>query len=243
MISRISILLCSSIMLSMQINPYRTQLTAHFQIQYEKAIIANEIKEIGMMLEDKYSHFKNVFNISSVNRINVIVLNAVSRFKTESQSSIFDDGDFRSGKIYIVSPSGQNGQEKLRDAVTRVVAVACLEQISGCPQWLRDAYSLYVGNDLMKFGDPARFNIATFTDLGEDYNRASSIKDTKELYAKLALTIHFLVNRYGESKVELMLKNFKNGGSMEEVFSLTFNEKMADVEKIWVKVLQNSVKK
>ena len=243
MIFRFVILIFSSLMLSMQVSTLRTHTTVHFKIQYEKSISINDIRELGAMLEDKYSHYRNVFGLSSGNVTIVNVYNSIGRFRAESKTKIFDDGDFKSGKIYFAYPSNPGNQERLANIAARVVARSILDKISACPEWLKESFSLYAGNDLSRFGDPARFNIATFTDLGEDYNRASDPKDIKELFAKLASTVHFLVNRYGESKVELMLKNFKNGGSIEEAFELTFNEKLPEIERAWVKALQNNQRK
>ncbi len=240
MFSRFMILLYSLLMLSMQMNFTRSHSTVHSKIHYENGISVKDIRELGVLLEEKYSHYKNIFGISSNTITEVSVFNSIGRFRTESQSRIFKDGDFKSGKIYIYYTHDQNQKDKLSDVVSRVTARAVLEKIPACPGWLTEAYSLYAGNDLARFGEPARFNIATFTDIGEDFNRASNTKDIKELYAKLAATIHFLVNRYGVSKVELMLRNFKNGGSIEEVFEISFNEKLPEIERAWIRALQTN---
>jgi hypothetical protein len=242
MIPRLTILVLAFIFLSMQMKVLQTHTTTNFKIRYDKNIPTKHIQEIGTSLETKYSHYRKIFNISFDNRVEVFVFNTVGRFKAESQSRIYGDGDYRSGTLYLVYPANQEGKLNLDDVISRIVVHAVLTKIPACPTWLAEAYSIYTGDNLLTFGEPARFNISSFNDLGEDYNRVVDKKDVKELYAKLAYTIHFLIHRYGDAKVLTMLRNFKNGRTVEEVFESSFNENISDIEKAWVKELRTPLK-
>jgi len=79
--------------------------------------------------------------------------------------------------------------------------------------------------------------------MSEDYARLEQRPDDqKELYARLAATMSFLINRYGESKVESMFFQFYGGKSLDEVFEFIFGEKILDIEREWVKALTSQAK-
>ncbi len=228
--------------LGMQMKPYKTYTTSNFNLRYEKAIPTKEIEEISKIWESKYNHYRNYIGISFGGKSEIFILKTVGRFRAESQSSAFDDGDYRAGKFYLLYLGDPTHKENLSFVISRMIVKGLLEKIPTCPEWLAEAYSLYVENDLLSYGKPARVNIASLNDLAEDYNRASTKKDIKELYAKLAFTIQFMIDRYGNDRVVSMLKRFKSGKTLEEVFELSFNEKIQDTEKAWVTALRSTVR-
>jgi hypothetical protein len=226
----------------MQSNLYQTNMTAHFRIKYEKAIPAKDVKTVGEILESKSNEFRKKLGITVSRRVDVYVFNSVRRFRSESKARAFDDGAFVKGKIFITSPSILERDQKLQNVLSRLAARSLLDELKFCPEWLAEAYGIYAGNELARFGQPARFNISSFADLGEDYLRAEREKDVKELYAKLASTIYFLVNRYGERKVDELLAEFKRSVSLQEAFESTFNEKIEVIEKAWAKALRSPIR-
>ena len=229
--------------ISMQVNPTRTKSTAHFRMQYERGIQEDEIRYTGALLESTYTHYAKVFGISFRRTTEVIVFKTIGRYRMESQSLIFDDGHYRAGRLYIMIPIGEDKREERRHSIARIVARAILEQIPSCPEWLAVGYSLMVGGDLERFGPPVRVNVAQFSDLGEDYNRSVTKKDLKELHAKIAATLQFLIGRYGEHAVVQMLQKFKNEDSLQEVFEASFNEKMKVIEDAWVKYIDSAAQR
>ncbi|MDI6767542.1 MAG: hypothetical protein QME52_12035 [Bacteroidota bacterium] len=242
MATRFILIMLAFMVLGMQIKPYKTYTTSNFNLRYEKTIPIKEIEEIGKICESKYNHYRNNLGTSLGSKSEIFILNTVGRFRAESQSRVFDDGDYRAGKFYLLYSGDPTHKENLPFVISRMIVKALLEKNPTCPEWLAEAYSLYAENDLLRYGKPARVNIASLNDLTEDYNRATSKKDIKELYAKLAFTIKFLVNRYGENKVEMMLKKFKSSSTLEEVFEASFNENFTEIERAWAKALQFSVK-
>lgn len=221
---------------------YRTETTAMFRIRYEKGVSTAEAKKIGKLLDASYAEYRKILGVTLQNKVDVLIYTSVGRFRTESESRAFTDGDYRLGKLFLAVPSRPQKMEGLQNVVNRIVAKALLEQVRGCPPWFAEAYSLYAGHDLRKFGQPARLNIKSLDDLGEDYASAESGEDVKELYAKLASTIQFFVDRYGKEKVEEALVKFKSKDRMDEVFRDVFKEQVSDIEKEWVKALRAPIK-
>ena len=125
--------------------------------------------------------------------------------------------------------------------MARVVSRALLDEVNACPQWLAEAYGMYVGNDLSRFGKPFDLNVSHFPDLSEAYSRTEQLDDLKEVYAKLASTINFLVTRYGASKVDEIFVKFKSAPSLETVFETSFGEKITDIEREWRKALSSPI--
>ena len=242
MILKLIILTVALWVLPVQSQILKFYSTANFTVKYDKHISIKEIKQLGTSLESSYTHYKNIFGIAFNHRPEILIFGTVRSFRTESKSQIFQDGDFKDGKLYFAFPDNAEQKERFPYVISRVIARALLVNIPACPEWLVAAYSLYAGNNLTIVGDPARYNISSFSDLSEDYIRAQNVKDLKEIYAKLASTIRFMINRYGESRVESMLKKFSDGGTISEVFESSFNEKMPLIEKAWVKALRIPLK-
>lgn len=239
---RFALVLLAILTLGMQAAYFQTYSTAFFRIKYEKSVSVDDIKKLGQVLENQYADTHKRFGASLNHRINVYVYSSSIKYYSDSKSIEFDDGLFRDGKIFLISPKALNKGMKLSSVVARVVARAVLDEVKMCPPWLSECYSLYAGGDLSRFGVPARFKASGFSDLSEEYSTAEREKDVKELYAKLAVTANFLVNRYGEKKVEAMFDQFKAGSSLEEVFENSFNEKAPDIEKAWLEALKNPPK-
>jgi hypothetical protein len=223
-------------MLGMQSAYYQTHTTSFFKIKYERKISAKEAAKIGTMLENSYGKMRKKLNLTLNNRVDVFLYTASDRLQTESKSRLFDDAVYKNGKAYIVAP-GRTDEEIVKRAVTRVVCRSILNEVKACPQWLAEAYSIYAGGDVLRFGQPSRLNVVRFADLAEDYSRAEGEAEVKEMYAKLGSTISFLVHRYGEAKVESLFLQFNSGKLSDEIFEITFGEKIGVIEKAWMKAL------
>ena len=240
MIARCVLVLLSTLMLGMQTTYFQNYSTAYFRIRYEKSVSVEGIKKLGEELENKYAESRLRFGISLNNRVDVYVYSSPIKFRSDSRSVAFNDGAFRDGKIYLMSPKVLGTEMKLQSVVARLVTRAVLDEIKLCPPWLSECYSLYAGGDVSSFGRPARFKGSGFSDISEEFSTAEREKDVRELYAKLAVTANFLVNRYGEKKVEAMFEEFNTGLPIEEIFENSFNEKIGDIEKAWMSALKNS---
>ncbi len=233
--------LCVIILVSSQVQSQKwTEFnTKYFLVRYEKNIPQGSLQYINDELTKVYKSYEKTFGRAN-KKLEIFVCATVSTFKSKSGSRIFEDADVVDGIIYLVVPRTVEQKTNFHlKVVKRIIACVILEQNPNIPKWLAESYSLYAGGYLDNFGEPARFNISSFYDLNEDYNHATSKKDIKELYAKLAATGKFLIDRYGDLKVERMLHSFDSRKTFEEVFETSFNEKMSDIEKAWVKALQN----
>jgi hypothetical protein len=227
---------------SYQVHPIQSYASKNFFIHYEKTIPSNEMKELAGLLEDQLIRYENIFGVKNHGRIDVNVYKGKGRFRQESHSRVFDDGDCFEETIYLVYQPLSANKEKMKSTLSRVVAKKVLEEIPWCPMWLSEAYTLYAGNELLRFGHPVQMTMIAFTDLNEEYSRVNELTNPKELYAKLAATIRFLLDKYGERKVETVIKKFSGRGTMEQFFESTFNDRMTDIEKEWKRSLQTPYK-
>lgn len=215
----------------------QTNSAESFRIKYEKKVSSREVKKMSVLLDSTASALSQRLNVPLRRKFDVQLYATPDRLKKEFRSSLFDDGVYKNNKIYLVTVKGLADESKAQDAVSRVAARAVLSQLQFCPVWLIEAYSFYAGNAVARFNRPSRSNILTFHDLSEDFARAERMADQKEIYAKLAATISFLVDRYGEKKVESLFAQFNDGAGVEEVFESTFGEKITVIEQEWVKAV------
>jgi len=216
----------------------KAMTTAAFQVRYDRTIAASDMKLLGEMLDSAASEYQAAFQLTLKNKPVVLVSASVSRYQSESVSRLFDDGDSRGGRIYLALPPKRPRTEGMQGVVHRTVAKLLLDRIPACPRWLAEAYTLYAGGDLDRFGSPAEVNAAGFSDLGEDFVRIEELRQLPDLYATLAFTIKFLVDRYGKERVEEALAKFRTQGGIELVFSGIFQEPYAKIESEWSRALR-----
>lgn len=221
---------------------FLTHTTDNYRIKYERNISLENIKLVGELLESANTEYQKRLQLSSKRRIETFVYKSVIRFRSDSKSLVFTDGIFQEGKIYLNVQDILRDEKRLQNVIGRVVVRALLAEVKNCPKWLAEAYSFYVGEELERFGQPSRLSVSSFHDLNEDYLRSERRDDIKELYAKLASTIHFLISRYGERKVDEVFKEFLKGYSYEEVFEAIFNDNLSDIEKAWLKSLSEPIR-
>ncbi len=220
----------------------KSTATENFRIIYDRSVSSKEISPIGKSLEEEYSRQQKKLGMSFSRKIVVYVFNSEQRYKSQSKSLAFDDADAKSGKIYLSLAVIKKRAEDRQNILARVVVKALLSEIPFSPPWLNDAYGLYAGQETGRFGDPARMNIASFGDLFEEYNRAERPRDVKEVYAKLGVTIDFLIDKYGEEKVKETFVEFKTGKAPETVFASVFGENIQAIEQAWVSALRATLK-
>ncbi len=226
----------------MQSMYFQTHTTSYFRIKYEKPIPTRDASKIGSMLESSYAKYKKIFDVSLSGRVDVTIYNSAQRMARESKVPLFDDGVFRNGKIFMAAPAMMADEEKMRSLIARITSGVVLYDLKSCPHWLAECYSVYCGGDLSRFGMPNRLNVVSFADLAEDVSHAESLAEFREMYAKLAVTASFLVNRYGITKFESVFARFKKGASGEEAFESAFGEKIGVIEKAWVKALASPIR-
>lgn len=228
--------------IGMQLVYFQTQKTSYFRIKYEKTVSSRDASKVGTLLEGSYAKYKKIFDISLSGRVDVTVYSSVERMKRDSKVPLFDDGVFRNGKMFMLSPSMIHRPAQLDNLIARMTSRAVLFELKACPHWLAECYSVYCGGNLPRYGAPSRLNVVSFADLAEDYSRAERPSDFRDAYAKLAITASFLVDRYGLEKFESVFEQLKKGVAVEVAFEAIFGEKIGVIEKAWVKALSLPVK-
>jgi|SRR5467141_1129265 len=216
--------------------------TPTFRIRYDRTITASEIEKLGKLLEKTYGVYRGKFGLSGHRTIEVYALSSGNRVHTESRSRAFDDAVFRDGRIYLDARAVLRSDTAVHNPAARVVSESVLDALKGCPRWLIEVYGIHAAKEIDRFGAPARLSVSTFSDLNEDYLRAESANDLREMNAKLAATARFLIDRYGEKKLEDLYSQFKRGVFLEDAFEAAFGEKISVIEKAWAASLRSPPK-
>jgi hypothetical protein len=216
--------------------------TANYRVRYDKNVSSDDIRKLGKQLENAYTEYSGRLGTSFHRKVDVYGFSSASRFRSDSHSGVYDDGDLRDGRLYFNVSTVMKCDTAVRDPVSRVVSEAILGEIKWCPRWLTEIYGIYAGKDISRFGPPAALNSSTFSDLMEDYARAESPKDQVEVHARLAATARFLIERYGEKKVEQLYLQFRRPLTVEDAFEAAFGEKFPVIEKAWAAALRSPPK-
>ena len=215
----------------------------NFRIRHDRNVSKSDVRAMDKLLESQYAGLRKRLNLSFHNKADVIVCNTLNRFRAESHSYVFDDAAYRDGKIYICLETFSSKPQDMQSAITRTTARALLDEVPGCPRWYAECYSISQSGEFTRFGQPARLTVSSFSDLSEDYTHFERAEDAREVYAKLGYTAHFLIDRYGEKKIDLLFPHFQRGESYEEAFESVFGEKIGVIEQAWVASLHTPLQK
>lgn len=221
-----------------QFQHYQTLTTSNFIIRFEKGISNEDISKLSKTFDTVYYKLQKRLKISLSSRADVYVFSSKARFRSDAKSQLFDDGIFRNGKIFINSQIFFSDEDRLQNGSKRLIALSILDRLKLCPQWLKEAYALYVGEDLVRFSEPTRISLSTFSDLNEEFLRISSAKDEAEVYALLSSTAEFFVERYGGKKFERIFYEFYIGSSFEDAVEKSFGVALSEIEREWVKSIR-----
>ncbi len=213
--------------------PVDVQTTVHFKITSDKNIPSETIQQMKDSLESTYSFYQKDLYLSAYRRISVRFLGNKSRYESTLKYTLFEFASFTDNTIYIHADLFQEDAKKIQFVLSRVVVHALTSQISGCPRWLGAAYSMYVGNEVHTFDAFAGKSFYDFSDMDEEFNRATSISEMKSVYSGLGSTIQFLTEQYGERKVKLLFSQMKKGSSLEQAFQTLFGLSLDEVQESW----------
>jgi hypothetical protein len=234
--NRIIFALGALILLGMQSANLQTHSTAFFKIKYEKGVSSKEVTKFGTMLDQEHEKYKKLLGVNPSGIVSVLYYSSPERIQRESKIPVFDDGVWAGGKIYVSKGFPLDG-EKMKGMIARVAARCVLNGLKKCPRWLAECYSLHAGNEEARFGAPVGSTMVGFDDLAEDFSRAETSDEFRELYAKLGATAAFFVERYGETKFDSLFTQLKSGKTFEEAAEGVFGEKFDVIEKSWAKAL------
>ncbi len=213
--------------------PVDVQTTVHFKVTTDKNIPSETVKQIQDSLEAKYSFYQKDLFISELRKINVRIVSSKARFELVSKYPLFEFAIFSENTIFINAELTKEAQSKINNTISRVVVGALTTQVNGCPRWLGAAYSMYVGNEVHSFDAFSGKKFYDFSDMDEEYNRASSLTELKSVYSGLGSAIQFLTGQYGERKVKLLFSQLRKGQSLNQAFQTVFGQSLDDVQDAW----------
>src|SRR5438046_1332781 len=122
-----------------------SRTSPNYRLRYDKNVSAEEIKKLGKQLELACAMYTGRLGASFPRKVDVYCFSSPGRFRSESRSGVYDDGDIRDGKLYFNVDVVLKCDTALRDPVSRVVSEAILGEIKWCPKWLAEVYGIYAG--------------------------------------------------------------------------------------------------
>ncbi|HUN66268.1 MAG TPA: hypothetical protein VMW43_09200 [Bacteroidota bacterium] len=217
------------------------QLT-HFRLTYDRTISDDDAGRIAKSLERGFEVIHKRLAFAPSRKIPVSLFSSVEKVRSVLRYKVFDDAYFDDGRIILILPGLQEEGRVLDPAIDRVVARAFTAEIVRCPPWVAEVYSIAAGYDLARCGSPTRTTIANFSDLGEDLSRADSPDAIRATFANLGATAKFLVERYGDAKMDALIAQFRAARPVEEAFENAFGEKYSLIEKDWANYIRSNVR-
>jgi|WetSurMetagenome_2_1015567.scaffolds.fasta_scaffold441451_1 hypothetical protein len=216
------------------------QSTATFRVRHERGLSQEDAKFLAGLFEETYAGYREEYDITLGRKVEVRVLNSPARMKIEARTPAYTKAVVKNGKIYLLAASPIRDRDDIHDLVRRSVMMVMWEEVQTCPRWLAAAFSVYAGNAVEEFGQPAAVDVYTFEDLSEEYLRADSEKEIREVYAKLATAADYLVRRFGEKKFKAFIMEFRKSGiTIDEALTAAFGEKQSDIERGLVRAFRS----
>lgn len=214
----------------------------NFLIKYERGISNSAVKSIASDLELQFKEWTKRINLA-LNKlpVEVRIYKTEKKYFQKSQSIMKEEGTYSNGIIFL-SPLSKLDEKGMRiNIVSRIVVLSILSAANdnGCPRWLSEAYGIYAGGDLEKYGTPPMFRGTGLLDFQQEMNQAKREKDLVYVYSKLSEVMKFMLNRYSKQKVDSLFTRFDGIKSLEQVFEETFGEKYDIIEKAWNEAVKN----
>lgn len=215
----------------------------NFIIKYEQGISQSQIKPVMSDLEIQFKNWNKRLGLVPIKagEIEVRIYKNENRYFRESGSLLKEEGFYSKGIIHLATPSTLDKKGNRMNVLSRVVALSLLSTANdnGCPTWLTEAYGIYAGGDLGKYGTPLQVRSSNFRDMQQEFTQVRKEKEMTNLYAKLAEVMKFLIDRYGTQKVDSLFSYFDGIKTFEQVFEQTFSEKYDKIEKAWGEAIRN----
>jgi hypothetical protein len=232
-----------SISFGFQHRDFETLKSKNFIINYEPGISQSEIKLVMGDLEIQHKIWYKRLGLvpTQAGTIEVRVYKNENRYFRESRSLLKEEGCYSNGMINLATPSLLDQKGNRMNVMSRVVALSLLSAANdnGCPAWLTEAYGIYAGGDLKKYGTPPQIRTTSFRDFQQEFFQVRKEKEMVYFYAKLSDVIKFLIDKYGEKKLDSLFLAFDGIQTFEQVFEGMFSEKCDKIEKSWREAIRN----
>lgn len=215
----------------------------NFIIKYEQGISQTQVSPVMSDLELQFKNWNKRLGLvpTKAGGIEVRIYKNENRYFRESGSFLKEEGFYSKGIIHLTLPSTLDKNGNRMNVLSCVVALSLLSAANdnGCPAWLTEAFGIYAGGDLGKYGMPLQVRTSNFRDMQQEFTQVRKEKDMINFYAKLAEVMKFLNDRYGTQKVDSLFIVFDGIKTFEQVFEQVFSEKFDKIEKAWGEAIRN----
>lgn len=212
-----------------------TARSLHFDAKYIQGVPEGEAQRIVGFMESEYDTLKASLGLELKNKLEVRLYDSPGRYRSDmNMGREVLSAMYVRGVLYALTTAPVRGLQK---AIRFQLARAFLEQTGqrSCPSWLREAFAIYHSGIMSDLSAPGSVTVASFSDLTQDLDEASSLADRNDVNFVLGRTMQFTVERYGKPKAYGIFKEFDGVLPVEKVFKKSFGEEYADIEKSWSK--------
>ena len=214
---------------------FSTMNSVHFDMKYIQGVSESEAHGLLGFLESEYDTLRNALGLEVKDKLEVRLYDSPGRYRSDmNMGREVLSAMYTHGILYALTTAPAQGLQK---AIRYQLARVFLEQTGqrSCPSWLREAFAVYHSGIMSDLSMPGSVTVASFSDLTQDLDEASSPGDRNDVNYVLGRTMQFSVERYGKPKAYGVFKEFNGVLSVEKVFKKSFGEEYADIEKAWSK--------
>lgn len=225
-------------------NNLRRSKSTHFNINYDKEMIGDEVYDIRYYLKEAYREIGQDFNFFPEQEI-VVLLYKKKDFKSISRMPDWVGGIF-DGKIRLPVTEEKIPEKEMKRLIWHEYTHAIVYEIGGgnCPKWFNEGLATWeeskqatLNLEILK----KAINNKTLIPL-ESLNSYLSVKSNSDkvhlAYLEAYTFIEFLLERRNFYTINQLLKEFKKGKSADEAFRTVFYRSFNRINNEWLEFLK-----
>ncbi len=218
----------------------------HFIIKYENTVAQGDVQTVADILETNYAMLSTRYHLPLRQiRIDVSIHASTSHYIQSAKVKWWIGAIYQSGTIHLQPPAVLQKRGILETTLAHELVHVLLDDASrhGLPLWLNESAAVYFSGEMNKLKIPRSVSVHHFGDLERNIGASRSKSDLDRTYYLLGLTMKFLVEECGESKVEALLNSFGQPRALEDVFTDVLGIDYESVERKWSQYLKVKIRK
>jgi hypothetical protein len=219
--------------------------SVYFEMKYQGGVQETDVRNVLDYVQSERATIIHQVGFDSTKKIEVRLYNSVGRFLTGAGVKQPWRGAYYFKNVLHVQPVQALEQRGiLESAISYELAMGYLEAArhKGCPQWLQDAYAVYFSGEMKRLSQPVGVRLSAFSDLNQDIQQYPNPPQRDDVHFVLGQTMKFFIDKYGETKVYRLFREFDGMSSVETVFKRVFGEEYHAIERVWAGSVKSSQK-
>jgi len=201
-------------------------------------IPSSDIKNILYFLEKESIKFKEKWNVSKREKIEVIFCESVDEFCRYTKANRRLAAFYKEDKIYLQPLKILKSKNILFQVMKHELIHALLDREGKIilPRWFNEAFTIYESGEQLRLKKKSKIKIKSLNDFNM-FLSSKNYNDIETTYFYLGNVMVFLFNEYGEDKIKRII-NCTGKKSFEEEYNSIFGESLELSEEKIIKYLQ-----